>query len=106
VSDGRMIEHNRRMYGRGIKYMITTPDSKYLFAVDKHDDNLKQICIETQKVVHDYGANFGGSITFLQTTRDSKYVITGSWAGHVKKISIENRAVEKDFYGFFFAGSQ
>jgi hypothetical protein len=33
----------------------------------------------------------------LETTRDSKWLITGSDDKHVKRISVENRKVNKDF---------
>jgi hypothetical protein len=61
----------------GIKSMVTTPDSKYLFAASVRGQ-LKQICVESQEVVHDYGKIHSSQIYCLQKTRDSKYLITGS----------------------------
>jgi hypothetical protein len=86
VSDGRMIKDHGQLFHDGIrkkfispggiKSMVTTPDSKYLFAASVRGQ-LKQMCIESQEVVHDYGKIHGSHISCLQTTRDSKYLITG-----------------------------
>jgi hypothetical protein len=53
VSDGRMIKDYGPLFGLGIGSMITTPDNKYLFAGS--DRYLKQVCLESKQVVHDYG---------------------------------------------------
>ncbi len=59
--------------------------------------HLKQISLESQRVVQDYGEIHIGAITCLETTRDSKWLITGGDDGYVKRISVENRQVDKDF---------
>jgi hypothetical protein len=48
-------------------------------------------------VVQDYGKIHSSCIICLETTRDSKWVITGGRDGHVKRISVESRQVDKDF---------
>ena len=96
VSDGSMIKHYRGVCDGGVRSMITTPDSKYLFAGGEHG-TIEQICPESQEVVHNYGKIHDYSISCLQTSRDSKYLITGSFDGCVKRMSIENRLVEKKF---------
>ncbi len=40
-------------------------------------------------------------ITCLKTTKNSKWLITGSWDKSVKKISVENRDVDKNFGHIF-----
>jgi hypothetical protein len=48
-------------------------------------------------VVQDYGKIHSYDIACLETTRDSKWLITGGYDGHVKRISVESREVDKDF---------
>jgi WD40 repeat protein len=95
VSDGRLVKHYLRLFENGIGSMITTPDSNFFFA--SSEGKLKQICLESQEVVHDYGQTHDSGYCILQTTRDSKYLMIGGPGNHVKRISIENRAVETDF---------
>ena len=95
VSDGRMIKHYHQLLEDGISSLITTHDSKYLFAGGKRGQ-LKQICLESQELVHDYGKIYNSDIYQLQTTRDSKYVISGG-GKRVTRISIKNRDVEEEF---------
>jgi hypothetical protein len=90
-----MIKDYSALIRHGIWSMITTPDGKYLFAGGDFG-KLMQICVESLEVVHDYGQVQDDHISCLQTTRDSKYVITGAGM-RVKRISIEDRAVDKDF---------
>jgi hypothetical protein len=87
----------------GVASIITTPDNKYLF-VGSTLGYLKQICLESQEIVHNYWGIHGNWITCLQTTRDSKYVITDGNYGCVKRVSIEKRVVEKDFGRVFADG--
>jgi WD40 repeat protein len=106
VRHGKMIID----YGRnfGFESIITTPDNKWLFASCR-EGYLMQICLKSQQVVHDYGQIhdqdlepfIGGvysSIRCFETTRDSKWLFTGGIDGHVKRISVENRAVDQDFW--------
>jgi hypothetical protein len=76
--------------------IITTPDKKYLFSASR-GGHLKQISLESQPVLHDYGEIHHRSIFCLETTRDSKWLITWSFDKNVKRISVENREVDKDF---------
>jgi hypothetical protein len=62
--------------------MTTTPDTKYLFAASE-EGHLKQISLQSQQVVHDYCKIHIGLIGYLETTRDSKWLITGSPNSHV-----------------------
>ena len=59
MSDGRKIIQYPNLFQRGgISSMVTSPDKKYLFVGESGGDgcgSLKQICIESQQVVHDYG---------------------------------------------------
>ncbi len=48
-------------------------------------------------MVHDYGRIHSSYITSLETTRDSKWLITGSRNWRVKRISVESREVHKGF---------
>jgi hypothetical protein len=75
--------------------MTKTPDNKWLFAASD-TGHLKQISLERQEVVNDYGKIHDSSIS-CETTRDNKWLITGSYHIHVKRISVDNRQVDKDF---------
>ena len=57
VSDGRMVKHCRGIFGITVWSMIATPDNKYLFVSGRvnGDPYLRQICLKSQEVVHDYG---------------------------------------------------
>ena len=76
--------------------MIITPDNKGLFAASSKG-HLKQISLESQEVVHDFGKIHDQFIKWLETTRDSKWLITGSYDKHVKRISVKNKELDKDF---------
>jgi WD40 repeat protein len=96
VRTGKMIkDFGEEFWGEGIRSIITTPDGKYLFAAGNHG-HLKQICLESQQVVHDYGRIHNESIDCLETTRDSKWLFTGNPEGHLKRISVEKREVDRD----------
>ncbi len=51
----------------------------------------------SQEVVQDYEPIHDDSITYLETTRDSKWLITGSSNNYVKRFSVGNRQYDKDF---------
>jgi hypothetical protein len=88
VRHGKMIKNYGKIFETiGMWAIITTPDNKWLFAASS-DSQLKQISLESQQVVHDYGKIHDKSFTCLETTRDSKWLFTGSWDGHVKRISV------------------
>jgi WD40 repeat protein len=95
ISDGCVIKHYERLFHGGIASIITTPDSKYLIAGGGSGD-LIQICVESQEVVHEYTKIHIERMNCMQITRDSKYLITCAGSSF-KKISIANRALEKDF---------
>jgi WD40 repeat protein len=98
VSDGQMIKAYRNIFGdEGVQSIITTPDNRWLFASNTNEGRLKQISLESQDLVRDYGKIHKKEITCLQTTRDSKWLITGSWDMQVKKISVENSQVDTNF---------
>jgi hypothetical protein len=52
--------------------ITTTPDNKWLFAAS-NEGHLKQISLESQQVVHNYGQIHDLGITRLETTRDSRW---------------------------------
>jgi WD40 repeat protein len=52
---------------------------------------------KNQELVHDYRKIHDKKITCLETTRNSKWLITGSYDNHVKIISIDNREIDIDF---------
>jgi hypothetical protein len=55
VSDGQMVKDYSPIFENdGTRSMTTTPDNKYLFA-GGYEGHLKQISLESQQVVHDYG---------------------------------------------------
>jgi hypothetical protein len=74
--------------------MTITPDNNYLFA-DNGQSILKQISLESQQVVHNYGGILTGLIQCFESTRDSKWLITCNWDGHVKRISVQKRKLDK-----------
>jgi WD40 repeat protein len=92
-----MVKDYGALFGdSGIKSIITTPDKRFLFA-GSYEGHLKQICLESQEVVHDYGKIHNDVICCLETTRDSKWLVTASNDAHVKRFSVESREVDKDF---------
>jgi WD40 repeat protein len=97
VSDGQMIKGYVALFENDGVYSITaTADNKWLFAAS-NKGHLKQISLESQELVHDYGKVHVTYIACLESTRDSKWLIIGSQDGHVKRISVENREFDKDF---------
>jgi WD40 repeat protein len=77
----------------GVAKITTTLDNKFLFAAS-NGGCLKQISLESQEVVHDYGQIHAHDITGLESTRDSKWLITRGYDNRVKRISVENRELE------------
>ena len=59
----------------GVTRIITTPDNKWLFVVTGKGE-IKQISLESQEVAHDYVKIFDHSLWGLETTSDSKCLIT------------------------------
>jgi WD40 repeat protein len=97
VRHGQMIKDYGAIFVKDLlRTIIMTPDNKWLFAAS-YEVHLKQISLESQQVVHDYGKIHYDPIRYLETTRDSKWLITGGWDGHFNRISVENRGVDKDF---------
>jgi WD40 repeat protein len=85
VSDGKMIKHHGQVFeGEGVQSITTTLDNKYLFA-GSNRGNLKQINLdlEGQEIVSHYPKIHDNAITCLETTRDSKWLFTGSYDKHV-----------------------
>jgi WD40 repeat protein len=80
----------------GAQSIVITPDKKYLFATNDVG-HLKQISLESREVICDYKKIHDNRINCLETTKDSKSLITGSYDKHVKRISVKNREVEKEF---------
>jgi WD40 repeat protein len=91
-----MIKDYGPILGESLESITTTPDNKWLFAASP-EGHLKQISLESQKVVHDYGLIHSRTIKCLETTRDSKWLFTGGYDGQVKRISVKNKKVNKDF---------
>jgi WD40 repeat protein len=90
VIDGKMIKDYGVVFGDGGVWSITTtPDNEWFFAASRLG-HLKQMSLESQQVVHDYGKIHEHPVTCLETTRDSKWLITGSRDNHVRRISVEN----------------
>jgi WD40 repeat protein len=89
-----------RDYGDFLPPQITsialTPYGKYLFAGTRNG-SIKQICLETQKLVHDYCQVHDQIISCLQITRDSKYLVSAGHDTSVQKISITDKAVVEYF---------
>jgi hypothetical protein len=99
-----MIKHYIGVLEGGINVMTTSPDNKYLFVGgDAGGDGgigvgcLDKICLASQKVGPYLGKVHVDYINCLQTTRDSKCLITASSDGFLMIISTEGRKVEKDF---------
>jgi WD40 repeat protein len=104
VSDGVMIKHYVEVLEDGINVMTTSPDNKYLFVGgDAGGDGgigvgcIDKICLESQKVGPYLGKVHGSYINCLQTTRDSKSLITASSDMSVKRISTNGKYTEKHF---------
>jgi hypothetical protein len=74
--------------------MIITPGTKYFFAANSKG-HVKQISLEIQQVVRDYGKIHDGRVARLGTTRDSKWLITVGWfvrPAHQENLSREQRS--------------
>jgi hypothetical protein len=98
---GPMFE-NGPMHDHGVASMTTTADNEWLFVAGKRG-HLKQISLASQEVVHDYGKIQYVGIECLESTRDSKWLIFASyWASEAKKILIEHRVDDKDFFEGYF----
>jgi WD40 repeat protein len=97
VSSGKMIKDYGPIFEDGVGSITKTPDNKWLFASSFRGGRLKQISLKSQQVVHDYGKIHDDRIHCLETTRDSKWLITASWDTEVKRISVDNRVVDKVF---------
>jgi hypothetical protein len=106
MKNGQMIKDYGIVFDNdGVFSIITTPDIKYLFAGSSVGGRLKQISLESQEVVHDYGKIHDGTIACLETTRDTKWLIIDSNDKHVYRISVENREVEKSLARFVIISS-
>jgi hypothetical protein len=100
---GQMFEHNF-MLEHGVLSMTTTADNEWLFVTSMRG-HLKQISLASQEVVHDYGKIQYDVIKCLESTRDSKWLITASYGvGEANKILIEHRIDDKDFSESPFPG--
>jgi WD40 repeat protein len=53
--------------------------------------------VERQEILCDYGKIHDHEIDCLETSRESKWLITGSRDREVKIISVDNRETDKDF---------
>jgi hypothetical protein len=97
VGRGKLIKDYGAIFGvYGIQSTIITFDNKYLFA-NSTGGQLKQISLESQEIVGDYGKINNDVIRCLETSRDSKWVFISDDDFHVKRISVENREFDKDF---------
>jgi WD40 repeat protein len=74
-------------FNKWIKSMVTTFDNKRIF-VGLNGGSLHQICIDSQRVIKDYGNVHTHDITSMAVTRDNNFLITGGLDKRVKKISI------------------
>ena len=94
--NGRVIRDYGELLPPQITSIALTPDNRFLFAGTR-DGFLKQICLETQKLVYDYCQIHENIISCLQTTEDSKYLVSAGYDTSVQKISITDRAVVEYF---------
>ena len=73
----------------------TTPDKKHLFVSD-YKGNLKQICLRTQTVTHDYGNMTDGSSGIFGMATTSEYVFLGC-AQQLKQCRIDDHELVKSY---------
>jgi WD40 repeat protein len=76
--------------------VVTTFDGKHAF-VGLFDGTLYQICIDSQKVIKNYGKIHDTAINSMAVSRDNKFLITGGFDQRILKISIPNQKVVKQF---------
>lgn len=76
--------------------MVTTFDNKHIF-VGLNGGSLHQICIDSHRVIKDYGNVHTHDISTMAVTRDNNFLITGGLDKRVKKISIIEQELVKDF---------
>jgi hypothetical protein len=76
--------------------VITSFDSKHSFA-GLEDGSLKQICIDSQTVIKDYGKINNMAITTMALTRYTKFLVSSSYDNRLIKISIPNQKVVTGF---------
>jgi WD40 repeat protein len=81
---------------RGTRSVITTFDGKHAF-VGLFDGSLHQICIDSQKVIKNYGKIQDTAINSMAVSRDNKFLIIGGFDQRILKISIPNQKVVKKF---------
>jgi hypothetical protein len=81
----------------GVLSIATTLDKKWLFACSGGGGTLKQISLGSQQLVHDHGEIHRDRISYLETTRDSEWLINSSLDNHVKRISVGKREFDTDF---------
>jgi hypothetical protein len=82
--------------GTRIQSVITTFDRKHAFA-GLVDGSLRQICIDSQKVIKNYGKVHETCIISIAVSRDNSFLITSGEDQRVLKISITHQKVVKDF---------
>jgi WD40 repeat protein len=94
IDDHQFVRRYKLNY---IIYSITTTlDSKHIF-VGLPNGSLHQICIDSGKLIKDYGKIHDEPIFSMVVTRDNNFLITCCSDETVKKISITKQRVEKDF---------
>jgi WD40 repeat protein len=76
--------------------VVTTFDRKHAF-VGISNGSLHQICIDSQKVIKNYGKIHSDPIISMAVSRDNNFLVTGGEDKRVTKISIPNQIVVKDY---------
>jgi hypothetical protein len=77
-------------FNGSISALVTTFDNNYVF-VSISDGSLQQICIDSQRIIKDFGGIGGIKINSMAVTRDNKFLITGDYAGSLLKFPIVNQ---------------
>ena len=83
------------LFRQAITTVITSFDRKDAY-VFMEEECLKHICIDSQTVTKLYGKVFANEGYSITVTRNNKFVITGDWVGHGRKISVPNGILSKE----------
>ena len=76
-----------------------TPDSKYLF-MGGRGGTLLQLCIDSRKVIKNYGEISDQNIWSMAVTKDSNFLVTGGFDNWEFKIDITSQRVVKEFRSY------
>ena len=79
-----------------ISALATTFDNKFVFVSIK-PRSLQQICIDSQRIIKDFGDINAFQVNSIAVTRDNKFLITGDYEGSLLKFRIASQPRTKEF---------